>query len=97
MEGNFKGFAMLRQMTLNQQDRLLPGWDSGAKPQPVYIEVRLHRGKGSSQFLRLELRSTNLVLLLPAGVRLRSTVPGELLEAPWHICCARGQSSGGFQ
>ncbi len=81
VEGNFKGFAMLRQMTLNQQDRLLPGWDSGAKPQPVYIEVRA-QGSECALFLRLELRSTNLLLLLPAGLRLRSTVPGELLGAP---------------
>ena len=40
MEGNFKGFAMLRQMTLNQPDKMLPGWDPVSKPQPVYIQVR---------------------------------------------------------
>ena len=39
MSGNFKGFAMLRQMTLAQPDKLLPGWDTQHKPQPVYVEV----------------------------------------------------------
>ncbi|BDA41240.1 hypothetical protein COCOBI_02-0200 [Coccomyxa sp. Obi] len=38
VEGNFKGFAMLRQMTLTQTDKGLPGWDSTLKPQPVYIQ-----------------------------------------------------------
>ena len=37
---------MLRQMTLAQPDKLLPGWDIGHKPQPVYVEVRQ---EGSSQ------------------------------------------------
>lgn len=40
MEGNFKGFAMLRQMTLTQTDKGLPGWENTLKPQPVYIQVR---------------------------------------------------------
>ena len=44
VEGNFKGFAMLRQMTLNQSDKLLPGWDPVSKPQPVYIQVRCAAG-----------------------------------------------------
>ena len=39
MSGNFKGFAMLRQMTLAQPEKLLPGWDTQHKPQPVYVEV----------------------------------------------------------
>ena len=39
MSGNFKGFAMLRQMTLAQPEKLLPGWDPQHKPQPVYVEV----------------------------------------------------------
>jgi len=37
---------MLRQMTPAQPDKLLPGWDTGHKPQPVYVEVRQ---EGSSQ------------------------------------------------
>ena len=41
MSGNFKGFAMLRQMTLAQPDKLLPGWETQHKPQPVYVEVSL--------------------------------------------------------
>lgn len=41
MSGNFKGFAMLRQMTLAQPDKLMPGWDTQHKPQPVYVEVSL--------------------------------------------------------
>ena len=40
ISGNFKGFAMLRQMTLSQPDKLLPGWETQHKPQPVYVEVR---------------------------------------------------------
>lgn len=41
MSGNFKGFAMLRQMTLAQPDKLMPGWETQHKPQPVYVEVSL--------------------------------------------------------
>ena len=60
MEGNFKGFAMLRQMTLTQPDKLLPGWENVSKPQPMYIEVRAarcqpHRALHGDQ----ELRSTD--------------------------------------
>lgn len=40
ISGNFKGFAMLRQMTLAQPDKMLPGWEAQHKPQPVYVEVR---------------------------------------------------------
>ncbi len=88
VEGNFKGFAMLRQMTLNQSDKLLPGWDPVSKPQPVYIQVRRAAG---GWLLPVPLVAVSCSVQLPtptthllrtpvrlAGLRLRPSLPGGL-------------------
>ena len=69
MEGNFKGFAMLRQMTLAQSDKALPGWESAVKSQPVYIQVRQREGRNlrrrcGAERLKTGGSTSRLVLLL---------------------------------
>ena len=43
---------MLRQMTMTHPDKLLPGWETQHKPQPVYVEVSA-AGQLLSRYLAL--------------------------------------------
>ena len=65
---------MLRQMTMTHPDKLLPGWETQHKPQPVYVEVS---AAGQLLFRYLALTPSKSVAgsLLPArpdgGVRMQ--------------------------
>ena len=91
MEGNFKGFAMLRQMTLTQADKTLPGWENAIKPQPVYIQVRTQGRLEPEKTLpccepkdRRHYNSggSDLLPLVLAGLRVRASLAGKTNTAP---------------
>lgn len=76
---------MLRQMTLNQTDKAMPGWDNGPKPQPMYVQVSAEGSPEPVQRLRSclpnTLGTTMRICLMRcdccAGVRVCASLSGK--------------------
>ena len=95
---------MLRQMTMTHPDKLLPGWETQHKPQPVYVEVSA-AGQLLSRYLALAPSKSvagSLLLARPdGGVRMQGygfVPPSQVRpfsENFWSGCHTHGASENG--